>query len=107
MSNVSLEIGGRQYSVASADGEEEHVALLGRRIDDKLRTMGGAAGQSESRMLLFAALLLADEIHEMTVRGGAPAPADDGPTVARVAEGIEAAARRIEKLATDLEQAAR
>ena len=107
MSNVSLEIGGRQYSVASADGEEEHVALLGRRIDEKLRAMGGAAGQSESRMLLFAALLLADEIHEMTVRGGAPAPADDGPAVARVAEGIDAVARRIEKLATDLEQAAR
>ena len=107
MSNVSLEIGGRQYSVASADGEEEHVALLGRRIDEKLRAMGGAAGQSESRMLLFAALLLADEIHEMTVRGGAPAPADDGPALARVANGIDAAARRIEKLAADLEQAAR
>ena len=107
MSNVSLEIGGRQYSVASADGEEEHVALLGRRIDEKLRAMGGAAGQSESRMLLFAALLLADEIHEMTVRGGAPALADDGPALARVADGIDAAARRIEKLATDLEQAAR
>ena len=107
MSNVSLEIGGRQYSVASADGEEEHVALLGRRIDEKLRAMGGAAGQSESRMLLFAALLLADEIHEMAVRGGAPAPADDGPALARVADGIDAAARRIEKLAADLEQAAR
>ena len=107
MSNVSLEIGGRQFSVASADGEEEHVALLGRRIDEKLRAMGGAAGQSESRMLLFAALLLADEVHEMTVRGGAPAPADNGPALAKVAEGIDAAARRIEKLAADLEQAAR
>ena len=107
MSNVSLEIGGRQFSVASADGEEEHVALLGRRIDEKLRAMGGAAGQSESRMLLFAALLLADEIHEMTVRGGAPAPADDGPTLTKFADAIEAAAKRIEKLATDLEQAAR
>ena len=85
MSNVSLEIGGRQFSVASADGEEEHVALLGRRIDEKLRAMGGAGGQSESRMLLFAALLLADEIHEMTVRGGAPDPADDGPAEAKVA----------------------
>ena len=107
MSNVSLEIGGRQFSVASADGEEEHVALLGRRIDEKLRAMGGAAGQSESRMLLFAALLLADEIHEMTVRSGAPAPADDGPAVAKVAGSIEAAARRIENLALSLEQAAR
>ena len=107
MSNVNLEIGGRQFSVASADGEEEHVALLGRRIDEKLRAMGGAAGQSESRMLLFAALRLADEIHEMTVRGGAPAPADDGPALAKVADAIEAAAKRIEKLATDLERTAR
>lgn len=111
MSNVNLEIGGRQYSVASADGEEEHVALLGRRIDEKLRAMGGASGQSESRMLLFAALLLADEIHEMTVRGGAPAPApapeDTGPALAKIAEGIVAAAQRIENLATHLEQAAR
>ncbi|QGN53429.1 cell division protein ZapA [Novosphingobium sp. Gsoil 351] len=107
MSNVSLEIGGRQYSVASADGEEEHVAMLGRRIDEKLRAMGGAAGQSESRMLLFAALLLADEIHEMTVRGGAPAPPDNGPALARIADGIDAAARRIENLAASLEAAAR
>lgn len=107
MSNVNLEIGGRQFSVASADGEEDHVQLLGRRIDEKLRAMGGAAGQSETRMLLFAALLLADEIHEMTVRGGAPAPADDGPELAKVAESIEAAAKRIENLAADLEQAAR
>ena len=109
MSNVSLEIGGRKYSVASADGEEEHVALLGRRIDEKLRAMGGASGQSESRMLLFAALLLADEIHEMTVRGGAPAPTpalpDNGPALAKIAEGIAAAAQRIENLATHLEQA--
>jgi cell division protein ZapA len=107
MSNVSLEIGGRQFSVASADGEEEHVAQLGRRIDDKLRAMGGAGGQSESRMLLFAALLLADEIHEMTVRGGAPVPADNGPALARVAEAIDTAARRIENLAASLEAAAR
>ena len=106
MSNVNLEIGGRQFSVASADGEEQHVQLLGRRIDDKLRAMGGAAGQSESRMLLFAALLLADEIHEMTVRGGAPAPEDTGPALAKVAEGIDAAARRLENLAAHLERSA-
>ena len=105
MSNVTLEIGGRSFSVASADGEEEHVKLLGRRIDEKLRAMGGAAGQSESRMLLFAALLLADEIHEMQTRGGAPAPENTAPTLGRVAAGIDAAAGRIEKLAMHLEQA--
>ena len=79
--------------------------------------MGGTGGQSESRMLLFAALLLADEIHEMTVRGGAPAPGpapgpapapapeDNGPALAKIAEGVDAVAQRIENLATHLEQA--
>ena len=106
MSNVNLEIGGRAFSVASADGEEEHVKLLGRKIDDKLRAMGGASGQSETRMLLFAALLLADEIHEMTERGVAPAPKDDGPELERIARGIEDAAARVENLAAALESAA-
>ena len=106
MSNVTLEIGGRQFSVASADGEEQHVTALGRMIDDKLRAMGGASGQSESRMLLFAALLLADEIHEIKARGGVPLPADDTPELERIARGIEDAATRITNLAAALERAA-
>lgn len=104
MSNVTLEIGGRQFSVASADGEEDHVVKLGRMIDDKLRAMGGAAGQSESRMMLFAALLLADEIHEIKTRGGAPLPEDPAPVIDKIAHGIEVAAKRIENLALSLER---
>jgi cell division protein ZapA len=106
MSNVRLEIGGRTFSVACAAGGEEHIALLGRQIDDKVRAIGGAGGNSESRMLLFAALLLADELHESRTRDGAPPPAEDhGPTLVRLVEGIEAAAGRIENLGRDLERA--
>lgn len=108
MSNVRLEIGGREFSVACAEGEEDHVTMLGRKIDEKLRKMGGAAGQGESRMLLFAALLLADENHDLATRDGAPAPAEDhGPLFERLVEGVEAAAGRLEKLAGQLEQASR
>lgn len=64
MSNVTLSIGGRNYTVACASGEEEHVTSLGRAIDAKIQSMGGA-GTTESRQLLFAALLLADEVHEV------------------------------------------
>ena len=56
MSNVTLRIGGRNFTVATAPGEEEHIAGLGRLIDDKVASMEGLSGQSESRMLLFAAL---------------------------------------------------
>jgi cell division protein ZapA len=99
MSNVTLAIGGRTFTVACASGEEDHVAGLGRMISDKITAMGDLSSQSESRMLLFAALLLADELHEATVRSApaAPAPAHGG------AQRLEAIAERLENLAASLE----
>lgn len=100
MSNVTLQIGGRSFTVACAAGEEDHIAGLGRMIDAKLHSVGGTAGQSESRILLFAALLLADELHEM--RGGGPvqaAPVDDPAVASR----LEAIAAKLEKCASHLE----
>lgn len=64
MSEVSLTIGGRNFAVSCADGEEAHLASLGAMIDSKLAGMGVALGPNESRNFLFAALLLADELHE-------------------------------------------
>ena len=39
MSNVTLTIGGRDYTVACAAGEETHVVGLGRLIDGMLDTL--------------------------------------------------------------------
>lgn len=101
MSNVSLHIGGRTYSVACAAGEEDHVGDLGRMIDEKVQTMGG--GHTEVRQLLFAALLLSDELHESRHRGGAaPAPALAQPAPDH-APALEAIAERLEKCAAALE----
>ena len=46
MSNVSLEIAGRTFAVACAEGEEPHIEKLGRIIDDKIQGMPGLASQS-------------------------------------------------------------
>ena len=106
MSNLTLKIGGRDYTVACADGEEAHVSALGRLIDDKVQQMGNAA-QSEPRQLLFAALLLADELHEARGRPGgstaAPAPAPAPLAAEAHAETLEAIALRLEKCAAALE----
>jgi cell division protein ZapA len=102
MSNVSLTIGGRQYAVACAAGEEAHVERLGRTIDGKLQGMAGLAGQSEARTLLFAALLLADELHD--ARSGGSGPAGPPPPPA-AADGLEALADRLESIADHLEAA--
>jgi cell division protein ZapA len=96
MSNVTLTIGGRFYTVACAQGEEAHIEALGRTIDGKLHDMPNLSGQSEARTLLFAALLLADELHE---QGAGAAPADDGQvaeTLERLAETLEGLAERLE-----------
>lgn len=101
MSNVTLMIGGRSFTVACAAGEEGHVTDLGREIDGKVASMGDMSGQSEPRMLLFAALLLADELHELKARGpeASPAPAlPDG-----TAQKLESIAARLENLAASLE----
>ena len=101
MSNVVLHIGGREYKVACADGEEAHIADLGRLIDRKLSEMSGSGTMSEPRLLLFAALLLADEVHELRQNAGStPAPAaSPAPALASIAE-------RLEKLADALESSA-
>ncbi|HYD25565.1 MAG TPA: cell division protein ZapA [Croceibacterium sp.] len=100
MSNVTLTIGGKHYTVACAEGEEAHIEMLGRTIDGKLTDMPSLAGQSDARTLLFAALLLADELHEG--RGGAALAGDELDT----AVALESLAQRLEMLAARLESAA-
>jgi len=101
MSNVSIEIAGRKFAVACDAGEEEHIAMLGRTIDGKIADMPQIANQSEARALLFAALLLADENHELKSGGGKP-----GKSAPDVAGPLETLAERLETLAGQLENAA-
>ena len=98
MSNVTLDIAGRKFTVACAEGEEAHISMLGRTINAKLLDMPNISNQSEARALLYGALLLADEIHELKQGNGAA----DEPT-SEVADGLEAVAARLETMASQLE----
>ncbi|MBO9518954.1 MAG: cell division protein ZapA [Porphyrobacter sp.] len=101
MSNVTVSIVGRSYTVACDPGQEGHISRLARSIDSKLKDIPNLAGQAESRALLFAALLLADELHELQSRAPAAAPTDDAQT----AEALETLAEKLEGLAARLENA--
>jgi cell division protein ZapA len=104
VSNVTLIIAGRDYPIACADGEEEHVANLGRAIDEKLHAMGASTGQSEARTLLFAALLLADENFELANRKPGTASPKPAPDLAdEIAPLLESLAERLESCAKALE----
>lgn len=117
MANISLMIGGREFMLACADGEEAHLTRLAEMIDEKL-AQAGAVGQTEPRMLLFASLMLADELHELRQRAQqptaaaapaptpppAPAPVPEIPEV--LVEELARIADHVEKLADLLEQSA-
>ncbi|GAA5050853.1 hypothetical protein GCM10023208_10170 [Erythrobacter westpacificensis] len=96
-SNVTLEIAGRRYTVACAPGEERHIESLGRSIGEKLAQLDILRGQSAERVLLYASLLLADELHEAQ-KASAPTPADDeqAETLEKMADRLEALAQRLE-----------
>jgi cell division protein ZapA len=102
MAEVDLFIAGRSYRVACRDGEEDSLRKAAALVDAKSReALAGLGTLSEARQLLFASLLLADEM----VDGGRAAPEPPpAPTLdPALAERAERVAERLESLAQALE----
>jgi cell division protein ZapA len=104
MASVDIEIAARKYAIACREGEQEHVRSVAAIVDQKAKDAATALGSlGESRQLLFASLLLADEIQELRASGGvSPAPAAAAPDPA-VGEALERLAERVERIADRLE----
>jgi cell division protein ZapA len=104
MANIDVEIAGRRYSVACRDGEEAHLRSLASVVDRRAHDAAEALGSlTETRQLLFAALLIADDLKEVRAGAGLPDPAPPPPDPA-VAEALERVAARMESLAERLER---
>lgn len=98
MSDVTLSVGGRNYTVACADGQEDHVRRLAGVIDGKLGDLGANLSSQEAKNLLFAALLLADEVHDARSQASAP-----GINTDRLAGQLERLAAALENAAATFE----
>jgi cell division protein ZapA len=116
MSQVTVEIAGKTYRMACADGEERHLEGLAALFDSKIAEMRAAFGEiGDMRLHVMAAITLADEMHEMKRRiaaleaelaeaRGFASSGDERTHVieARLAESIQKTAERIERLARSL-----
>ena len=106
MAEVELTIAGRPYKVACRNGEEETLRRAGALVDQKSReALAGLGTLSESRQLLFAALLLADQLMDKNPAAAPPPPVIAAPDSALVARA-ESLAGRLESLAEALEREA-
>ena len=116
---VNVMVNGRAYTIACDEGEEEHLKELGAHVDSKVRELLGSVGQvGDQRLMLMAALLLADEFHtastqlaslksKLTEFSNAREEADKrlSKSESFAADTLEAAAKRIENIAAGLAHA--
>ena len=114
MGQVVVTVNGRAFPLSCNDGKEARTRRLAQYVDGKVSDFVKTHGQiGEARLLLLAALLIADELSDANdlvqrERNRQPAPADEPPppvTDPAMVDGILGIARRIDAIAARLETA--
>jgi cell division protein ZapA len=116
MAEVSVTINGRVYRMACDPGQEDHLARLGRELDQRISQLRESFGEiGDTRLAVMAAIMVADELAEMKrrLRGAeqeiqslqdsrevAAQRAEQGERA--FADILEGTAERIERLAQNL-----
>lgn len=108
MGEVAVTINGRSYEIACDDGQEDRLSRLASYIDKKVAELVSSVGQiGDTRLLVMANLLLADELSEAYSELAALRDGDQVADENRIDEalvaGIDSLAQRIEDIAAHLE----
>ncbi len=105
MAQVTIRINGYAYTVGCEDGQEPHLERMAAEIEQRVNSIKSIGGQSgEARLLMLAALLLADELHDLRQGMKVPAPAPETNDSERRAK-LRRVAARAEEIAADLTDA--
>lgn len=103
MAQVTLRINGHAHVVGCKDGEEGHLMAMAEEVEkriDKAKALGVQSG--ESRLLVMAALLMADELHDVGLE--LQAVRKNKPVPERKSERLTRLAARAEEIAAQAEQ---
>ena len=103
MAEIDLTIAGRAYRIACRNGEEDNLRAAAALVDGKSReALAGLGTLSETRQLLFASLLLADQLID---KPGAEGASQTKPELDPLMEQrVLRLAERLESLAEALEE---
>ena len=120
MAQLTIRINGYAYTVSCEDGQESHLQAMAQEIETRvgnIKAMGSQSG--EARLLVLAALLMADELHDLRIEIGSlrktfsaqqkvassfRAAKDNGRDTARESR-LANLVRRAEEIAAGLEHA--
>ncbi|HTW28366.1 MAG TPA: cell division protein ZapA [Acetobacteraceae bacterium] len=101
MAQVTVRINGYNYVVGCEDGQEGHLQAMAEQVDTRIASIKTLGQTGEARLLVLAALLMADELHDQQLelhRASAAAPGDRelGERLNRLADQAEAIATHME-----------
>ena len=112
MAHVTVKINGYAYTVGCEDGQEQHLQAMAAQVEkrvDSIKALGGNSG--EAGLLVLAALLMADEIHDLRAeidaarRAPRREPAEVAPAPdPELGRALNRLAVRAEEIAAELER---
>jgi cell division protein ZapA len=100
MAQMTIKINGYAYVVGCEDGQEGHLTAMATEIESRVNSIKALGGQSgESRLLVLAALLMADELHDLKLEAAQLRAARPQGGQTAKPSGEAALRRRLAKLA--------
>ncbi|WP_262690722.1 cell division protein ZapA [Kordiimonas aestuarii] len=73
MAQINVSVNGKTYPLVCAEGDQERLTKLATYVNDKCKDLTSKLGHvAENRLLLMAAVLIADELHDSMSTGGGP-----------------------------------
>jgi cell division protein ZapA len=99
MGQVNVPVNGRSYAITCDDGQETRIRRLAQYVDAKVAEFVGSVGQvGEARLLLLAALVIADELSDAN-----DALERERKRAEAVTNGRDETAKNVESIAAELQ----
>ena len=106
MAQVDVSVNGQSYRIACEDGQEDRLVDLAAMVDEKVLGLVNQIGQvGSNRLLVMAALVIADELVDLKNEAGSSQELEDNTNQQDTVLALQEITKRIENIADQVEQA--
>ena len=106
MAQVDVSVNGQSYRIACEDGQEDRLVDLAALVDEKVLDLVDQIGQvGSNRLLVMAALIIADELVDLKNEAGSSQELADNSNQQDTVLALQEITKRIENIADQVEQA--
>ena len=106
MAQVDVSVNGQSYRIACEDGQEDRLVDLAAMVDGKVLDLVNQIGQvGSNRLLVMAALIIADELVDLKNEVGSSRELEDNIKQEDMVLTLQEITKRIENIAGEVEQA--